>query len=208
MSTRKVLTNSAIMMAALAAATPALACDTNDFKCSLQAASTPTDQPWTEPARATYTINGDADDSIAIDVAGRAVFDLGLGVPLFALADVTWNRNNQQDKRQNNFQTGAGLHLELNTISGDDSSVSRDAWSFFLDGRLAYNRKGVYANAATPACVANPTAVICNTQVVESVRGTIDFSPHFGRFESNQPFAPLLPDGSTGRLQGHRSLTA
>lgn len=156
---------------------------------TLQAAQVPTDQPWTEPAKLSYTINTRGRDSYSVDVAGRGVFDLG--APFFGIAELSWNRNNQTGKQQNNLQAAAGLHLEFDNTPSQGPITSRDGlWSLFVDGRISYNRKAVYADRTTAFCVANPTAIICNTQHVESIRGTIDVSPHLGFFESDQRFVP------------------
>jgi hypothetical protein len=187
---------------ALVVSTPALACTTAEFKCTLQADAVPTDQPWTEPARASYTINTKGPDTFAVDVAGQGVFDLGH--PFFGVAELAWHRNSQADKRQNNLQAAAGLHLELDNTPAD--GPIRDAsrlWSLYVDGRLSYNRKAVYADPTTAACQANPSAATCHTQHVESWRATLDVSPHIPGFESARRFTLPGPGGSTpGEFEG------
>lgn len=168
---------------------------------TLQAAQVPTDQPWTEPAKVSYTINTRGRDSYSVDVAGRGVFDLG--APFFGIAELSWNRNNQTGKQQNNLQAAAGLHLELDNTPSDGPITSASGLrSFYLDGRISYNRKAVYADTTTAFCVANPAAITCNTQHVESLRGTIDFSPHLPFFESDQRFVQPAAGDSPAHYEG------
>ena len=115
-------------------------------KLTLQQESTPQEQPWTQPARVAYTFNNDGKDSYAIDLAGKAVFPLKTDSPIFLLADVSWNTNNQQKKEQNNFRGSAGLHFEFQSAPPERAFDKDKLFSLWIDAKLGYNRKSVFAD--------------------------------------------------------------
>lgn len=164
-------------------------CD-KDVKCTLQADAVPTDQPWTEPAKIAYTFNNGGKDSVAIDLSGKGIFDLGFKKDaIFGLLEATFHRNNQQKKEQNNLLLSAGFHYEYdNTPDNGPIGPNNGNFSLWIDGKLGYNRKAVYADPSSSQCVAQPTAVFCKTQHVESIRGTLDFSPHWKALSGSQSY--------------------
>jgi hypothetical protein len=202
-----IITTKAAFRAAVAATlafvpSVAEACTSEIFKCSLQADSVPSSQPWTEPARFAYTFNKGGQDSYAIDVTGKAMFDLGLATPVFALGELAWHRNNQQKKRQSNFQAATGLHFEFENTPAAGPITSRSGlYSVFMDAKVGYSRKAIYADPSTAACQSDPDAVFCHTQHLESVRGTLDVSPFFPGFESEQKRKPVGSE-TPGRFEG------
>ena len=71
---------------------------------SIQANSVPTDQPWTQPARAAFTIDTKGPDSFAVDIAGKVYFPLGTSPSVFGLGELVLHRNSQQKKEQISFR--------------------------------------------------------------------------------------------------------
>jgi len=166
----------------------------SDFKCSLQAAAAPDSQPWNDPAAFAYTVNNKGKDSFAIDASGKGV--VAIGGPVFVTAGLSWNKNNQQEKQQNNFQASLGLHFEFDNTP-DDGPITPGTGnrSLFVDAQLAYNRKSVFPDLTKPLCTATPNSPLCQIQVVESIRATLAVAPHFKIFDSTQPYRPLNAAG-------------
>ena len=188
----------------LFAPTEANACTSDVMKCSLQAESAPSSQPWTEPARFAYTVNNGGKDSYAVDVVGKAMFDLGFTTPVFALGELVWHRNNQQKKRQSNFQAATGLHFEFDNTPSEGPITSKSGlYSIYVDAKIAYSRKAIYADTSTTACQANPDAVFCKTQHLENIRATLDVSPFLAVFESEQKRKPVGTEApGEGKFEG------
>lgn len=199
------LANFCVLLVAWPAAAAA-SCLGGDGGCkfTLQQESTPQEQPWTQPARAAYTFNNNGDDSFALDIAGKAVFPLKTNAPVFLLADGALNKNNQQNKEQNNLRASGGLHFEFQSSAPGGQTVNKSKlFSLWIDAKLGYNRKAVYADKTKPACVSDLSLETCKTQYIGSMRGTIDVSPYWGFFESNQSYNVRDTDGVvTGKFEG------
>lgn len=172
-------------------------------KLTLQQESTPQEQPWTQPARVAYTFNNDGKDSYAVDLAGKGIFPLKTDSPIFLLADASWNRNNQQKKEQNNLRASGGLHFEVQSPPPAGPFDKDKLFSLWIDGKIGYNRKSVFADKTKTACVSDPSLPTCQTQHLGSIRGTIDIAPYWGFFESDQSYTVPGPDGAaTGKFDG------
>lgn len=164
---------------------------------TLQAESTPQEQPWTQPARFAYTINNGEKDSFAVDIAGKATIALKTGIPLFLLTDVSWHKNNQQKEPQDNLQASGGFHFEIQSPPPDGPFNKNRLFSLWVDAKLGYNRKAVFADLSKAPCDSTPASPACQTQHVGSIRGTIDVSPFWGFFESDQAFTLQGAEGAT-----------
>jgi hypothetical protein len=187
MNSTKSFAAAIILLASSAIATsPASAFQDSGITATIQADSVPTDQPWTQPAKAAFTIDTKGPDSYSVDVAGKVYFPLG-NSSVFGLGELVWHRNSQQKKQQNHLQASGGFHFEWDNAPLDPREWDPDRlWSVYADAKLSYSRKAVYADKSKLACVVDSTILTCRTQHVESIRATLDISPHNGRFETDQ----------------------
>lgn len=194
-----------VILLGSAASANAASCPGGGSGCefTLQAESTPQEQPWTQPARFAYTINNGEKDSVAVDIAGKATIAVSKDLPLFLLADVSWHKTNQQKEPQNNLQVSGGFHFEVQSPPPTGPFNKDSLFSLWVDTKLGYNRKAVFADASKAPCNSDASLPVCQTQHVGSIRGTIDVSPYWGIFESEQSFTVQGADGSsTGVYDG------
>lgn len=175
--------------------TPAYACIGGDSSCLLTAASEPSPKAWTQPAKFEYTFNNGKDekgdekpDSYAIDLNGRLSLPVK-GEETLGFVELGWHRNNQQAKKQNQFDAAIGAQFAFTSPAGDDPG------SIYIDGKITYSRQAVFADTSKPLCIGDPTNPQCNTQHKESLRGSIVFSPFLKGMESNWSYRPLDDDG-------------
>ena len=165
--------------------------------CSIRRSNTPNTIGASQGAQLSFTRNLNASEdndeqknvfNVALALRGTKGIDKNTS----ATFATEYQRNNSSDAEQDNLNAALGLlydissDVELTTaelleklIDGESrDSILNDYYSIRLSSDISYNRRGVFGDEDSQACLEMPTAEFCDRQNLETIRIVGNVSPY------------------------------